>query len=62
MSSKLRAPGRSNGRRVPRWVRWFAVAAIAVGVLLGVLLGLGHGPGQHGTASGPTVGSVQQDQ
>ena len=41
----------------PRWVKVFAIIAIAVVVLLVIMLLTGHGPGRH-TPSGHAGGQV----
>lgn len=38
----------SNVRRLPRWVKIFAVVGALIVVLLVVALLAGHGPGRHG--------------
>jgi hypothetical protein len=47
---------------MPRWVKAFLIAGIAIVTLLVVVLLTGHGPGRHGSAgaggSAPTVAAA----
>lgn len=51
----------ASGAGMPRWVKGFAIAGVALVLLIVIMLMTGHGPGRHlhGLGRSPATGQTQ---